>query len=184
MRSKNPTSTLTKINAIDLLTKDHANVRELLDTLAATKARGAQKRATLFAKIDQELKAHATIEEEIFYPAYREAAKKHDDVKLFFEATEEHALVDIVLGALEAGDPSTEEYGAKCKVLKDLVEHHAEEEEEMMFPRAKKLLGRVRLLELGAEMRSRKDQLLTGYLTTERKTKNGHVNRTSLDQWR
>jgi hemerythrin superfamily protein len=184
MPSKNSSATFTKINAVDLLKKDHAAVRELLGQLAETKPRAAQKRARLFAKIDQELKTHKSIEEEIFYPAYHEAARTQADAKLFFEAAEEHGLVDIVLGALEAADPASEEYGAKCKVLKDLVEHHAEEEEKEMFPRAKKLLGKKHLEELGAEMQARKDELLTGYLTTERKVRNGRVRSTSLDQWR
>lgn len=184
MPTKNSIATLPRINAVDLLKKDHKAVRQLLGELAETKLRAAEKRARLFAKIDTELKAHTQIEEEIFYPAYREAAKTHADAKLYFEAEEEHGLVDIVLGDLEAGDPASEEYSAKCKVLKDLVEHHAKEEERQMFPRAKRLLGKRRLEELGAQMQAHKEHLLTGYLTTERKIKNGRVQRTSLDQWR
>ena len=184
MTTKNTTATLQKINAVDLLKKDHKAVRELLKELADTKTRSAQKRERLFAKIHQDLKAHTTIEEEIFYPAYHEAAKTHPDLKLFFEAEEEHGLVDIVLGALQAGDPASEEYGAKCKVLKDLVDHHAKEEEGEMFPRARRLLGKKRLEDLGGEMQARKEQILTGYVTTERRVKNGRVRSTSLDQWR
>lgn len=184
MQQKRSTAILPKTSAINLLKKDHTAVQKLLAELADTTSRAAQKRAALFAKIHQDLKVHTTIEEEIFYPAYHKAAKKNEDQKLFFEAAEEHGLVDIVLAALEAGDPASEEYGAKCKVLKDLVEHHADEEEKEMFPRARRLLRAGRLDELGAEMQARKEQLLTGYLNTERKTKNGRVKRTSLDQWR
>ncbi len=153
-KSKNAKSTTP--GAIELLKKDHATVKELLSQLEKTTSRSAQKRAQLLAKIAHEIFVHTTIEEEIFYPAYHAAAKSQQDSKLFFEATEEHGLVDGVIAALHDEDPSSEVYGAKCKVLKDLVEHHAEEEEDEMFPRANKLLGKPRLLELGQELQARK----------------------------
>lgn len=149
-------------NAIELLKADHKTVRELLSDLEETTDRGVKKREDLLAKISAEVQAHATIEEEIFYPAFHEAAETKEQTKLFFEATEEHALVHIVLPALEETDPSAEEFGAKAKVLKDLIEHHAEEEEEQMFPAAKRLLGREKLVELGAQMQARKEELLAG----------------------
>jgi len=100
------------------------------------------------------------IEEEIFYPAYKRAAETRENAIPYFEAQEEHALVAIVLPELEATSPSSEVFGAKAKVLKDLIEHHADEEEDEMLPKAKKLLGKERLGELGAEMAARKEELL------------------------
>jgi hemerythrin superfamily protein len=147
-------------DAIALLKADHETVRGLLEQLEKTTARGAKRRVELLGKIAQEIRVHARIEEEIFYPAYHAAAKTEDDSKLFFEATEEHGLVDVVLPALEETDPASEPFGAKGKVLKDLIEHHAEEEETEMFPRAKKLLGKERLAELGEELATRKSELL------------------------
>jgi len=146
-------------DAIALLKQDHETVRHLLTELAETTSRGTKKRLELLAKIGQEIRVHATIEEEIFYPAYKGAAETEEDKKLFFEAAEEHGLVDVVLPALEKADPASEPFGAKAKVLKDLIEHHAEEEETEMFPKAKKLLGKERLLELGEAMAARKKQL-------------------------
>ena len=87
-------------------------------------------------QIDRELKVHTQIEEEIFYPAYREASRKKDDQKLYYEALEEHHVVDLVLPEMNDGE-NNEELKAKAKVLKELVEHHAGEEEKEMFPRAK-----------------------------------------------
>lgn len=147
-------------DALALLKRDHGTVRALLSQLAETTTRGTTKRSELLAKIAQEVRVHAQIEEEIFYPAYEAAAEKQDDRKLFFEAVEEHGLVDVVLPALEATDPGDEEFGARAKVLKDLIEHHAEEEEEEMFPKAKKLMGKERLAELGEELAIRKEELL------------------------
>jgi len=146
-------------DAIALLTSDHETVRDLLSQLEETTDRGSKKRMDLLQRLGVEIRVHAKIEEEIFYPAYKGAAKNKEDSKLFFEATEEHGLVDIVLPALEETDPTSEPFGAKAKVLKDLIEHHAEEEETEMFPKAKKLLGKERLKELGAQMQDRKEEL-------------------------
>ena len=142
-------------DAIALLKADHEKVRGLLETLE--KATGP-RRAKVLAQVEQELKVHTTIEEEIFYPAYREAARKKDDKKLFFEAVQEHHVVDMVLPEMNDG-ASPEELKAKAKVLKDLVEHHAEEEEKQMFPRARKVMDRDELKSLGEMMQRRKETL-------------------------
>lgn len=149
-------------NAIELLEKDHALVKDLLEQLERTTARGVRKRTELFAQIAAEIDVHARIEEEIFYPAYHAAAKTHEDSKIFFEAAEEHGLVKEVIAAMEGEDPSSDVFAAKAKVLKDLVLHHAEEEEEEMFPRAKKLLGKPALAELGESLDARKQELAGG----------------------
>ena len=54
---------------------------------------------------------------------------------------------------------STFAFAAKCKVLKELVEHHADEEEKEMFPEARKVLSRPELQELGDRMAMRKKEL-------------------------
>ena len=144
-------------DAIALLKEDHEKVRGLLAKFE--KANAGAQRDRLAAQIERELKVHTTIEEEIFYPAYRDAARKKEDKKLFFEAKEEHHVVDLVLPEVSDG-ASNEELKAKAKVLKELVEHHADEEEKEMFPRAKKVLGREELRELGARMDARKKQLM------------------------
>ena len=85
------------MDAIALLKNDHKEMRAMLDALEATTTRASKKRADLLAKIDANLKAHTTIEEEIFYPAFKEAGQKSDDDKMYFEALEEHrAAGDLV----------------------------------------------------------------------------------------
>ncbi|HUO84847.1 MAG TPA: hemerythrin domain-containing protein [Thermoanaerobaculia bacterium] len=145
--------------ATTLLKNDHAEVKKLLKKLDETTERGVATRRELLAKIETELKIHTTIEEEIFYPAFRDAAEKKEDKELFFEATEEHHVVDLVLPELKKTDPSTPTFTAKAKVLKDLIEHHADEEEKEMFPRAKKLMDKDELEMLGERMEQRKQQL-------------------------
>ena len=142
-------------DAIALLKADHEKVRGLLETLE--KATGP-RRAKVLAQVEQELKVHTTIEEEIFYPAYREAARKKDEQVMLYEAYQEHHVVDLVLPEVSEG-ANNEELKAKAKVLKELVEHHADEEEEDMFPSARKLLDREELRELGARMEARKREL-------------------------
>jgi hemerythrin superfamily protein len=149
------------MDAISLLTEDHRKVRKLLDDLSKTTNRAAKKRADLLAKIAAELEAHTAIEEEIFYPAFKEAGQKSDDDKMFFEAMEEHrAAGELVLPDLLKTDVGSEQFGGRAKVLKELVEHHADEEEKQMFPRARKLLGKPALQDLGAELEARKKELL------------------------
>lgn len=142
-------------DAIALLKDDHKKVKALLESLE--KATGA-RREKLLAQIAQELKVHTTIEEEIFYPAFREAATKKDDQTMYFEAVEEHRVVDTVLPQAASGE-NNEDLKAKAKVLKELVEHHAEEEEKDMFPRARKVMDRNELRELGSRMAARKKEL-------------------------
>lgn len=143
-------------DAIALLKQDHDKVKELLSSME--NATGA-RRAKLLGQIEQELQVHTQIEEEIFYPAYRDASRKKDDQKLYYEAVQEHHVVDLVLPEAGEGE-SNEELKAKAKVLKELVEHHIEEEQDEMFPRARKLLDREELRELGAQMQQRKSELL------------------------
>jgi hemerythrin-like domain-containing protein len=146
-------------DAIAVLKADHQKVRGLLGQLEETTERSANRRQALLDQIEQELKIHTKIEEEIFYPAFREAARKQDDKKLYYEAVEEHHVVDMVLPEIKDTEPGSEEFGAKAKVLKDLVEHHAEEEESEMFPRARKILDREELLRLGDELTQAKTAL-------------------------
>jgi hemerythrin superfamily protein len=151
------------MNAIQLLKDDHTKVRALLAELESTTSRGTKKRTELLAKIGKELRAHAKIEEEIFYPAFKQAGEKSDDDKMYFEAKEEHRAVELlVLPDLEKTDPASECFGGRAKVLKELIEHHAGEEEKEMFPRARKLLDAAELKALGEQMMARKRELLSG----------------------
>ncbi|MEO6800953.1 MAG: hemerythrin domain-containing protein [Rhodanobacter sp.] len=148
------------MDAITLLKNDHATVESLLDDLAKSTTRAVKKRAELLDKIRVELKAHTTIEEEIFYPAFKDKGDKSDDDKMYFEALEEHrAAGDLVLPDLLATPVDSEKFSGRAKVLKELVQHHADEEEKEMFPRARKLMTKAELLALGDEMASRKAEL-------------------------
>ena len=149
-------------DAIALLKQDHVTVKKLLKQLESAEDSGT--REELLEKVEIEIKIHTTIEEEIFYPAFREATKTEKEEKMYFEAMEEHHVVDLVMPEIKGTDADDETFPAKVKVLKDLIEHHAEEEEEgVMFPKAQRLLGAEELRTLGQQMQERKQELMDEY---------------------
>lgn len=146
-------------NAIDLLQEDHEKVRAMLAELSSTSNRAAKKRNELLQKIKKEVSMHARIEEEIFYPAFRDSSAD-ESKQLYHEATEEHrAVEEFVLPDLEETEPTSEEFQGRVKVLKDMIEHHAEEEEQEIFSKARKAFSKEELEELGERMFARKKEL-------------------------
>lgn len=144
-------------NAIDMLTADHMNVRALLQELVETSNRATKKRRQLLEKIGQELRLHTEIEDAVFYPAFRKAGKK-DSKPIYFEAKEEHRAVErLILPDLEKTALDSDEFCGRAKVLQELVEHHANEEESEMFPRAEALMSEEQLQKLGEEMQQMKN---------------------------
>ena len=147
------------MNAIELLKADHVKVKSILAQLSESTDRAIKKRTELLEKLEMEISIHTRLEEEILYPAFKEAGSKEQDI-MYFEAKEEHRTVDsLVLPDLKATDPSTPEFAGRVKVVKELLEHHIEEEETEMFPQAKKLLGKATLDELGEQMEVLKARL-------------------------
>jgi hemerythrin-like domain-containing protein len=146
-------------NAITMLKSDHATLKRLLRELSETTERAVKQRETLVSQIERELKTHAQIEEEVFYPAFKAITKKTDAEDLFYEAAEEHHVADMVLPALKAANPKSPEFKAKAKVLKDLLEHHIKEEETQMFVVARQLFEEEQLRELGDLMQTRRDTI-------------------------
>ena len=141
------------MDAIALLEADHQKVKQLLTELESTTERGVKRRAELFATIKGELTLHEIVEEEIFYPELK-AHPKAEDIVL--EGYEEHHVVDVLMGELEALDVSDETWGAKAVVMKENIEHHIEEEEGEMFSKARQVFDDSELKDLGQRMEARK----------------------------
>lgn len=140
------------MNAIDLLKADHEKVKAILTQLSESTDRAVKKRTDLLDKLEMEISIHTQLEEQILYPAFKAAGGK-DEAEMYYEAKEEHRTVDsLVLPDLKATDPTTPEFAGRVKVVKELLEHHIEEEETDMFPKAKKLLGKSKLDQLGEQM--------------------------------
>ena len=140
------------MNAIELLEKQHKEVKGLLDK--CEKAEGEEKRA-LFEKIADDLAIHAAIEEQHFYPATKAARTE----ELLHEAVEEHLSVKRIIADLLEMEPSDAQFDAKIQVLKEQVEHHVEEEEGELFPKVKKLLSEDDLDDLGIVMEDMAEDL-------------------------
>jgi hypothetical protein len=141
------------MNAITLLEADHRKVKRLLNELEATTERGVKTRAELFSTIKGELTLHEIVEEEIFYPELKAHPKAKDIV---LEGYEEHHVVDVLMGELEALDVSDETWGAKAQVMKENIEHHIEEEEGEMFRQARQVFDAAELDDIGGRMEARK----------------------------
>jgi len=147
-------------NAIAMLEDDHERLQELLGQLEQTTERATRTRTDLLATIAAEIRVHAELEETHFYPAYRDAVEQKEERAMYFEAVEEHHVVHLLLPELEKTDVSSEEFAAKAKVLKEIIEHHIEEEEAQMFPSARKAMSKDDLAELGQRMAQRKTELM------------------------
>ena len=151
------------MNAIQLLKEDHRKLRILLSELEDTTKRATKRRRDLLTAIAILLEGHTRIEEEIFYPALRESAETTDDEKMFFEALEEHRAVGkLVLPDLMKTALDSDQFSGRAKVLKELIEHHAGDEESEMFPRVRELLTAAQLRALGERMDERRREISAG----------------------
>ena len=138
------------MDPFSLLKADHENVADLFEQLES--ASGKQK-LEVFNQIRTELELHAHIEEKIFYPALEKPAETKD---LTLEAYEEHDVVKRLLRELGRARTPNEEWEAKAKVLQENVEHHVEEEENELFPKANQVLGEEEIEELGELLQAEK----------------------------
>ena len=143
-------------DAITLLMEDHKKVKKLFaDFAKLAKGDGSDKaKAEVVRQICMELTIHAQAEEEIFYPAVR-AAIKDDD--LMDEADVEHAVAKSLIAQLEAMTPAHDHYDATVTVLGESIDHHVKEEEEKIFPKAKK--AKADTAALGAALTQCKHEL-------------------------
>jgi hemerythrin-like domain-containing protein len=140
------------MNAIDLLKQDHKEARGLMDQIE-TADKGDRSAKDLFMQLKHALTLHTQIEEKIFYPALRDHEETSDMIP---ESLREHEEVDKILAEMTALNPRNDEFMDKLTELRDSVEHHVDEEENEMFPKAEKVLGRERLMEMGRQMQEMK----------------------------
>lgn len=145
------------MNVFTLLKADHKKVAGILEKIDSTTERGVKTRQELFSQLKTELEVHTHIEETIFYPELKQADETRD---IALEAYEEHRLVKQLLGELEKMDKGEEQWTARFTVLKENIEHHVEEEESDMFPKARKVLSAEQAEILGTRMEEEKNKEL------------------------
>ena len=141
------------MDVIKLIKDDHETFRKLLKELEDTTERAVKTREKLFAQLKSELFPHEAMEEEVFYPVLR---KKLEDDDIVLEGYEEHHAVDVLVEELEGVSYEDETWGPKMKVIQENIEHHMEEEEGEMFSKARKVLSKDELEDLGARMEEAK----------------------------
>ena len=148
-------------DACDLLDADHKAVKKMFkeyEELTSSRARNAsQKKKDLAQQICQELTVHAQIEEEIFYPALREALKETD---LIDEAAVEHQTAKDLIAQIQAAGEPDEMFDAKVKVLGEYIDHHVKEERGEMFPKAR-AAKKLDLVAMREELEARKEELMS-----------------------
>jgi hypothetical protein len=139
------------MDALNFLKHQHREVEALFGKVAH--ARDAETRRRLFTQIDDALRLHSHLEETIFYPELRRRAEKHEQRLEVTQAYEEHAVVASVSDGAAHLAPDTEQYEAKLNVLKSLVQHHVDEEEENLFKIAHHLFSKEELEQLGNRLK-------------------------------
>lgn len=139
-------------DALVLLKTDHDKVKDLFKQFE--EAEGRQEKCKIALETIMELRMHAVVEEEIFYPAMR--AKKVEKA-ILDEADEEHHVAKLLIAELATMDGSEPHFDAKFKVLSENIKHHVREEENEMFPQCRKT--DADFVKLGQQIKARKDQL-------------------------
>ena len=147
-------------DACDLLDADHKNVQKMFkeyEELTKSRARSAsQKKMELARQICMELTVHAQVEEEIFYPALREAIK---DTDLLDEAAVEHQSAKDLIAQIEQAGEADDMFDAKVKVLGEYINHHVKEEKGEIFPKARSA-RKLDLMAMREQIETRKEELM------------------------
>ena len=142
---------MSEKHAISILKKDHDTVKDLFDKFE--KAESSSEKERIISRAVNELKMHAVVEEEIFYPAVR----KHVGSDLMNEADEEHHVAKVLIAELDLNRGGGDHREAKFTVLAESVRHHIKEEENEVMPKAKEL--DIDFEALGQKILDRKKEL-------------------------
>lgn len=148
------------MNAIELINQEHEMFRQLFDNYRdAERGHDSRAKKDLANRLMNELTAHERMEEDVFFPELRKRVSEEgeDDID---EGLQEHHVADLLIDELRELDPEDDEFKPKMKVLQENVEHHLEEEEENILPRAKRLFSNDQLNELGMRMAEVKASIL------------------------
>jgi hemerythrin superfamily protein len=150
-------TTAKPMDAIALLKNDHRTVEGLFERFEKTSAKAAKEK--IAKQVCLELMVHATIEEEVFYPAVKGVV----DDDLYDEALVEHDGAKVLIAEILEGSAGDDYYDAKVKVLSEMIKHHVKEEEQRdgMFAQAKK--GDIDLDAIGAALAARKQEVIAKF---------------------
>ncbi|MGZ8409513.1 MAG: hemerythrin domain-containing protein [Hyphomicrobium sp.] len=142
----------------ELLSKDHNKAKELIEKIQSTPEGSEKERQKLFLELKQELEVHTSFEENVFYPQAREKTGMDEKVE---DALEEHDEAKQLLEALADMDPSSEEWMETIEELADALGHHIKDEEQELFPAARKKLDPTEADKMGREYMEMKKKALS-----------------------
>ncbi len=129
------------MDIFDVITSDHEKVKKILEQMQHTTSKAGKRREQLLQSLTENLQPHMYAEEQYFYQVLLDET---DDKETAFEAIEEHRAAKMVLSDLHEAAVDDPRWAARCKVLKELVEHHIEEEESEVFEVARKVFDEER----------------------------------------
>ena len=156
MASQNPRTSDARQDAVTLLKHDHRTVEDLFSQFEEAEE---GEHLGLAERICQLLTVHARIEEELLYPAAKEAfADDEEDSELLYEAEVEHRTAKDLIAKIEGMSEPDEAYKATVKVLSEYIKHHVKEEEGELFPALRK--SELDLKDIGAQLSQRKIELM------------------------
>lgn len=141
----------------DELKRDHDQARALLAEIDGMSSRAVKSKEKSFETLKEMMTAHSRAEEKVFYSALKSSPEAKDDA---LEGYEEHHVVDVLMREIARLDPSDDRWKAKFSVLKENIEHHAEEEESEIFDKARDVLSDEEAEELGEKFVSAKERWL------------------------
>jgi len=150
-----PKSKAKAAGALEMLKEDHAKVQKAFKEFEKMDREDTETMKQLVQTVCEDLKVHTTLEEEIFYPAVREAIEDED---IMNEAAVEHETAKMLIDQLENMGPDDPNFHATFTVLGEYVKHHIKEEESEMFPQAKK--ADLDFEDLAQRMAERKQELM------------------------
>lgn len=154
-RSTHTRSSDSPRDAIALLKQDHKTVSALFDEFEKA---DDEEQSSIAQRVCQLLTVHATIEEEILYPAAKQAFEDEEDEDLVNEAEVEHGCAKELIAKIEGMSSDDEHFKATVKVLSEYIKHHVKEEEIELFPALKKT--ELDLKEIGGRLAERKFALM------------------------
>ncbi len=143
------------MDIFDVLTSDHEKVKKILEQMEQTSTRAAKRRETLLDHLNENLLPHMYAEEQFFYQILLDESP---DKEVAYEALEEHRAAKAVLMDLEDASSDDPRWSARLKVLKELVEHHIEEEETTVFDLARNLMDEDRATDVGRRFKELKKE--------------------------
>lgn len=119
------------------LHEEHEQIRSSLEQLTATTTHALKTRPRIVEKLRLLLVPHMKAEEKVFYKSLKKNGETEEELSAVFESKEEHRLIRETLSRLEKADPESPKFSARAKVLRELIDHHVDEEEQSLFDLAR-----------------------------------------------